>query len=119
MGFTEVIEFEVKRYQKRGLFFITLALGLFFGMFYGFFSMCRIYWPMLLELKEDRLMLSIYVSKIYNLIYILILNIIYGLIYYLEIPFLEKYKVVKKPWPWKSTDSGIRKQWWSLYYSTI
>jgi hypothetical protein len=39
-----------------------------------------------------------------------------NLVYYLELPFFEQYKIVKAPWPWKTDEA---EEWWALYYKTI
>ncbi len=46
-------------------------------------------------------------------------NSFYGIIYYLEIPFFEYYKITSGPWPWKNENPVKVKKWWDLYYGTI
>ena len=46
-------------------------------------------------------------------------NSFYGIIYYLEIPFFEGYKITPGPWPWKNKNPKKVKKWWDLYYGTI
>lgn len=31
-----------------------------------------------------------------------LVNVIMGVIYYIELPFFEKHKILPRKWPWKS-----------------
>ena len=41
---------------------------------------------------------------------ILQLNMIYYVLYRFEFPFIEQFKCVSDPWPWKTDPEGFRKQ---------
>ena len=40
-------------------------------------------------------------------------------IYYLELPFLERYKVLDEPWPWKTETKEDEEEWNKLLKKTI
>ena len=79
----------------------------------------RVLWPKILTLHDDRVVLWLSVAIIYNVFILTLLNLIYGLIYYMQNPFFEKYKIGPGDWPWKNKDPKKVKKWWTLYYNTM
>ena len=49
----------------------------------------------------------------------LIVHSFYGICYYGEFTFIEKYKVADEPWPWKTKDGAECKEWTRKLYDTL
>lgn len=119
MGFLQVIQYDIARFKRRGLLYMTLGYAQLISFVYFSLQIGRVCWPKILGLHENRVLLWFVLSIVYNIVYLSLLNLMYGLIYYLQHPFFEQYKIIPKPWPWKDPDPKIAKRWWKLYYSTI
>ena len=118
MTLSKLIKYDIRRFKRKGWLCLILALTQAIGLLYCTLQLGRVYWPKILTLHENRNLL-VYDTIIYNVCLLIILNIAWGLIYYLEIPFFEQYKIGKGPWPWKDKDPKKVKKWWHFIYCTI
>ena len=64
-------------------------------------------WPR--EIKNEKLFLFLFSIIVHEGIYI-ICNLFYFVIYKIEHPFFEKYKINKEPWPWNQN----KDHWYKL-----
>ena len=83
-----IIKCEIERFRRKGILNLTLAYAQAIGFFYFSFKLGELYWPKILALHENRTVLYFGIM-FYNISLVIILNFIYEIIYYLEIPFFE------------------------------
>ena len=125
MTLREVVDAEVARYKRKGLFWNIVGFSLFFIFHHYTYKWGHVYWPQILSLSNSPLFqgnkdyFCLAFSVFFNLCNLIVLNTSYNIIYYLELPFFEQYKIGKGPWPWKDPNPRKVEKWWELYYSTI
>ncbi|CAD8063789.1 unnamed protein product [Paramecium primaurelia] len=93
------------------LYFI-IAILTFTSYFIFVPELLKYYWPEQIESKYWFQILSM--QTIHIVVYILV-NGSYGIIYYLNHPFFEQFKVEKKPWPWHQN----KQEWIKLRNETF
>lgn len=100
---SDFIESEGIRYKRKG-----------YGLFFAFlFAMSFFYcapqviayaWPKFVNLMEtnkwEKWHVAVFGSQLWHLSIFLTYNAIMYVIYHIEIPFFEKYKISPEPWPW-------------------
>ena len=80
--------------------------SLYLSLVWVIYTVQKTYWQDILLYFEGWNFRLIYLAGISRVIFMSWL-IFYGILYYLEIPFFEKFKIDPRPWPWK-TD---KKKW--------
>ena len=76
-------------------------------------------WPKALDFIEthkiEKWKFIFYFSWIYNFIWYFFINFLFWIVYHIEHPFFEQYKIIKEPWPWNQD----RKAWNELLKRSI
>ena len=85
----KLLRYEIARFKRRGFLYMTLAYVQALGFLYLSLKIGRLYWGRVLALHENKVMMWYVVAIIYNISLLFLVNIAWGLIYYLEIPFFE------------------------------
>eukprot|EP01135_Chromosphaera_perkinsii_P004770 Nk52_evm1s296 gene=Nk52_evmTU1s296 len=106
-----------EKYKEKGY-------GLFFAfiIFITFFVVTPIYvknhlWSRILSLGTEQ-QLYVWGSFALHEGVFIVLNVVMAIIYYVELPFFEKYKIQMKDWPWKRGPNE-RARWFSLVRKSI
>jgi sterol desaturase/sphingolipid hydroxylase (fatty acid hydroxylase superfamily) len=117
--FKSLLSIEVKRYKSKGtlsLLFVALAV---IGFFYISPIVCRMSWPLVLDLERHLgLRLGQFQNlfiHVFQLLCYILGNMFYAIFYLSELPFIEKYKIIKEPWLWNRDP----KAWRELRNSSI
>ena len=79
----------------------------------------KIVWPTILEWHDNRKVLWYFGELAYNILLLVVLNIFFAGIYYLELDFIEQYKIIPGPWPWKDKNPKKREKWWGLLNNSV
>lgn len=98
----EILNYEKHRYQSKGY---GLVISIFIYIFW-FFMLPQIikgYYP--LNIEDEGKFFFILTYIIHEITFVSC-NFIMWIIYKLESPFFERYKVHDKPWPWMDKDNG-------------
>jgi hypothetical protein len=93
----DLLENEEVRYVRKGYGLITAILFTAFG----YFVLPSLFLPLykLLPYENKTLIYGAGTIIIHEIVYV-IANFVMYLIYNLEIPFFERYKITSEPWPW-------------------
>ena len=77
----------------------------------------RIIWPYVLKIHPSR-QVTFFVFGVgstgFNLIW---LNTAMNILYWAQIPWIEKHRISDEPWPWN--DPEKKDEWWALFWRTI
>ena len=106
MTIEEILDYEKVRYKRKGYGLISALLFVILW----FFFLPRIFtyiWPFKIQ---DEGKFTFVASMIVHEGTFIIVNIIFWIIYKVELDFFERYKTNDKPWPWKSNPEKWNKQ---------
>ena len=102
---------ELQRYQSKGRGAVVAALIILVSLYYYPF-VAHAFWEWTLNYMKTN---DVKIERIYGIAgYVqcwglsLPVQLIYALIYYCEIDFFERYKVLEGPWPWKEDSKNWR-----------
>lgn len=107
----DLVKYEKTRYKRKGYgFVVALIINLLFFQFF----------PRLINnLIPDKIynpgkFYAIFVFIVHEISFILVQSYFF-IIYYLNLPFFEKYKTTSNPWPWQENYGEFK----DLFYKTI
>jgi hypothetical protein len=99
---------EYIRYANKGLSGIIGAFFIACVFVIGVPQFWNVYWPKILEFRDhiglENWVFMVLLTTVWHAAWVLIANVAFAVIYYLEIPFIEKYKINPNPWPWKKSE---------------
>lgn len=101
----EILNYEKNRYVKKGYGLIS-AILICFSWFFIVPQTAKFWWPKEIKNEGKFYAVSVYANHEFWFIFC---NIIMWIIYKLESPFFERYKVHDKEWPWKRNLSEWQK----------
>jgi len=101
----EIINYEKNRYMRKGYGFMV-AIIIFISWFTIILNIFKLWWPKKIENEGKFYVLACFFT--HEISYV-IFNSIQFIIYKLEHPFFERYKINDKEWPWKKNS-----QEWNL-----
>eukprot|EP00347_Sterkiella_histriomuscorum_P015948 403355075 len=108
----KVIDREIQRYQRRGKTGIILAFIQIAFLLWIVPQMGQIFWPKLLDLMKiynlEKWQISFINSFGWSAISYFLYNFIFWIIYHLELPFFEQFKIYDGDWPWKEDPQAWR-----------
>lgn len=119
---TSILRNEYRRYANKGVLGILGAfiISTLFVMWVPEFW--KIFWPKVLEMRDSlgiaNWKFMVLVTTFWHAFWVCLANSVFGVIYYLEIPFIEAYKINPNPWPWKKSEAEQAK-WKSLMIKSI
>jgi len=98
-----VLKREFNRYRVRGWnLVIAFVWGLIMLKIVTIFG--HYIWPKALDFIEtnkiEKWKFLFYFSWIYNFFWYFFINFLFWIIYHIDHPFFEQYKIIKEPWPW-------------------
>jgi len=113
-----IIIAEENRYKQKGYGLISaslMAISFYvFAPYVGEWS-----WPRLMDFVSENnyelWKVELFISWAFHLSCTIVTNLSMWLIYHLELPFFERYKINRDPWPWNKD----RKEWNKLLVKSI
>ena len=100
----DIVQKEVDRYQSKGRG-AAVAILMVISLVYYFPKIAQVIWDMILNYMEKNNVSLVRVHFIAGYVQTwgisLPIQIFYGIVYYTEWSFFERYKVLQDPWPWK------------------
>ena len=106
---TSILRNEASRYANKGC--IGILAAAFFSLLFLVVvpEFWKIVWPIMLQ-KRDSLGMEnwkfmVLLTTLWHAAWVLAANLVFAILYHLEIPFFESYKISQKPWPWKKEGS--------------
>lgn len=98
--------------------YTLISVAIFAGFFFQPLEWRKAIMSWALSITQDEKLLFVFGSWFLHLSVFVVLNSVMGVIYWLDHPFFEQFKVDAKPWPWKST-APVREEYFSLVKKTI
>jgi len=96
-----IIQEEENRYKRKGYGLISASV-LALTFFYAAPYVGQEVWPTLLRWFPTPVSLYICVGLGVQVLVLAITNLTLWLVYHLEWPFFERYKITREPWPWNA-----------------
>lgn len=109
----KILAYEKKRYKRKG-YGLILAILLAYSYIYFLPNIIHKFLPKENEIKNKGWFYALVAFWVHEIAY-LIFNSLYIFIYFLKMPFFERYKVSSDPWPWQEK----KEEWNKLLSRTI
>jgi len=110
-------------YKARGLPSLLIAWSLAGFFLLGSHRLIKHVWPMIeppTSSSDDKIATKLMVASAFaNTIPTVLLNIFYLVLYVGQFPAVEKLKIGKAAWPWRSPYEEIRSRFWALIPSSL
>jgi hypothetical protein len=97
----KIVEHDIKRYKSKGVGFI-FSIIFFVGFMVGAAELGPILWPLISPASREDIYTHFWVTWTFSVVDFMFVNAIYSILYTIELPFFERYKVTSEPWPWKT-----------------
>ena len=111
-----ILHKEIIQIKRKGLQSL-IGLGLTVFFFYG---IPRLVYPWYCILQSYDLIILIVIGiPISVLIPMMIINLIMNNVYSSKYSSCEKYRIMKKPWPWEVDEKGYSKQYKEIIINTV
>jgi sterol desaturase/sphingolipid hydroxylase (fatty acid hydroxylase superfamily) len=101
-----LIEYEKIRYKRKGYGFIVAVIINLLFFYYGRFIIAN----MIPENLENEGTFHFFFVFIFHETIFISVNLYFALIYYLNLPFFERYKTTSEPWPWNLDKEKFKEQ---------
>lgn len=102
----ELLNYEKVRYKRKGFgFLVAILINLLFFHF-GPKIMTKIL-PRNIENQGE---FQFYFVLIWHEFIFILVNLYFAIIYYLNLPFFERYKTTSEPWPWEDNKEKFKQQ---------
>jgi len=105
-----------------------ISIGLFTVIFYQPYSIRLSLWQCVIDTaakwSSERATQKVYIVLfggliIHTLVFV-VLNVLMGVIYAINHPYLERFKIQQnREWPWRDSSEKVRRQYWSLVKKSI
>lgn len=100
LSLSKILKYETHRYKKKGKYLIhSILLNILFFTLVPYIIQCYMPYSDQIEGKGGKTHF-IWTVATHTVVYLLV-NGFYLILYYFQFPFIEQFKVVKEPWPWK------------------
>lgn len=103
----KVLEYEKRRYKRKG-YGLIVAVILSLSYFFYMPKVIHYFLPKENEIKNPGLFYAFVSFFVHEVVYLLA-NSYYIIIYFINLPFFERYKVSSEPWPWQQDKEEFRK----------
>lgn len=102
--------------------YTVLSLLLLAAIFYQPYTTRLAIWQRVLDIaahftqdkQQQKLYIVLFGGMIIHTTVFVVLNMVMTVIYYIDWPYFEQFKISHKQWPWRDTDPIVRQQYWSL-----
>lgn len=98
-GFKKFVQVELRKYKRRGMFSVAALILLCF--YFTHLPLLAFYYYQQFT-GYSKYQVYVVGSFVVHLVVYLSANSVFFMLYYLQIPFFENWKVTKDPWPWKT-----------------
>jgi tetrahydromethanopterin S-methyltransferase subunit D len=97
------LEFEKNRYKSKG-FGIVVAAIIAFSYFYFGVVLAHHHWASFVEWMDSNHIkkwhFAVFGSQLIHIVVVAVVHGALWIVYHIEHPFFERYKVGPEPWPW-------------------
>jgi len=109
--FDELIRRDYVRLRNKGPFWLLFSIATNIGLLFGWVEASKVGYPIFLEwtnqLGLTKWQISFYSSYLVAVLCFLLFNLGFLILYYFQIPWIEKYKIMKdEKWPWVEKAEG-------------
>lgn len=98
---------------------VAIQVAISAAYLFGAPALAKHYWPQLLEFFGSPRSLFVWGSWGLHLAQLVVSNLALAVLYAGGFACVEKYKIAKKPWPWRSEKPAIRELFWKTLRQAI